>query len=103
MSFRDMGFTSMAVQGPVDAPRLFAYTNIEDPLSEIMEDGYFDKNKILLRQNSFIKIICKDCIAEIVVERNMPTVVMRKEVLKFADPFKNIRKNAKGKTKKKAA
>jgi len=94
--FNKRGFAPVAVVGPPDFPRIFSYCNKEDLLSEIMEPGYFEKSRILLRPNSFIKVICKDAIAEIVVKENAPEVTFWDEILMATDPYKVIKTGARG-------
>ena len=81
--FDPKGFAPIQVIGPPKFPRVFGYCNEEDTLKEIMEPGYFNSSKIILRPNSFVKVICKDAIAEIVVAKNQGTVTMRKEFMKI--------------------
>lgn len=63
-------FSHLSIVGTT-VPRLFAYCNMEDKLAEIIKPGYFNSEKIILTANSFIKVICKDCIAEIIVDKNI--------------------------------
>ena len=70
MSFDNKGFTPIHVNAGPLAPRVFGYVNMKDLLSEIMKPGYFNSKKIIMRPNSFIKVVCQDAIAEIVVESN---------------------------------
>ena len=55
-----------------------------------MKPGYFNKGKLIMRPNSFIKVICKDAIVELVVENNIGDVVMKEEFLRASDPYKDM-------------
>lgn len=78
--FKNEGFAPVHITGP-KSPRIFVYANEEDTLLEIQEPGYFNSKKILLLPKSFIKVICKDAIAEIVVDKNHGDVTMRGEFI----------------------
>lgn len=67
--FIKKNFAHLAIIGTT-IPRLFAYCNMDEKFSEIIKPGYFNSEKLTLTANSFIKIICKDAIAEIVVDGN---------------------------------
>ena len=68
--FKKEGFSPVSLQGGPKAPRVFVYANDEDTIEEITKPGYFNGQKIILLRNSFIKVVCKDAIAEIVVLKN---------------------------------
>ena len=61
--------------------RQFVYQNEKDTLQEIMVPGYFKSQKIILKRNSFIKIVCKDAIAEIVVKDITGLITMWPQVI----------------------
>ena len=91
--FDPKGFAPIQVIGPPKFPRVFGYANEEDLLSEIMAPGYFNSSKIILRPNSFIKVICKNAIAEIVVESNVGDVTMKDEFFRATDPYIELKKS----------
>jgi len=108
MSFNKKGFTPIHVHTPNGAPALSAYCNEDDLLSEILEPGYFPSNqKFMMRPNSFLKVICKDAIVELVVEKTAGGIVFRDEFFRATDPYKELIKTGKrgghnkGKTAKK--
>lgn len=84
--FKKEGFSPVHITGP-KSPRIFVYANEEDLLADIMAPGYFNSQKILLLPKSFIKVICKNAVAEIVVEKNSGDVTMRDEILRATDPY----------------
>jgi len=95
MSFDKKKFSPVHVNAGPYAPRMFSYCNDEDPLSEIMEPGYFKKQHLIMRPNSFVKVHCKDCDAEIVVKSNInQIVIMKDEFLRFTDPYEENKKSA---------
>jgi len=83
MSFDAKGFTPVHVNAGAVAPRIFSYCNVKDTLDEILEPGYFNKQRILLRPNSFVKVVCKNAIAELVIEKNTGPVTFREEMTFF--------------------
>lgn len=66
MAFQRDNFSPAFISG-TKTIRLFVYTNEDDLLAEIMGPGYFNSQRILLLKNSLIKVIAKDCVAELVV------------------------------------
>lgn len=93
MSFDKKKFSPVHVNAGAWAPRIFSYCNTEDLLSEIMEPGYFNEKKLIVRPNSFIKVICKNAIAELVVETNINNVTMKDEFLRATDPYVENKKS----------
>ena len=87
MSFDKKKFSPVHVNAGAWAPRIFSYCNLEDLLSEIMQPGYFNEKKMILRPNSFLKVICKDAIVEFVVETNINNVTLKDEFLRATDPY----------------
>lgn len=83
MSFDAKGFTPVHVNAGAVSPRIFSYCNMKDTLEEILKPGYFNKQRILLRPNSFMKVVCKDAIAEILVEKNTGEVTFKDEMTLF--------------------
>lgn len=93
MSFNRDYFTPVFISG-VKSPRLFVYASEEDPLSEIMEPGYFNSQRIMLLTNSMIKVVAKDQIAEIIVaKREGLNVTMRPDYFRATDPYKDMTKS----------
>jgi len=93
MAFDKKKFSPVHVNAGTYAPRIFSYCNTEDLLSEIMEPGYFNERHILLRANTFMKVICQDTIVELVIETNInQNVIMKDEFLRFTDPYKESMK-----------
>lgn len=92
MSFDSKGFTPVHVNAGPIAPRSFAYYNPRDLLNEILEPGYFNDRKLIMRPNSFVKVICKDAIVELVVEKTQGDIVMKDEFLRATDPYKELKK-----------
>lgn len=90
MSFDKKGFTPVHINAGAHAPRIFAYCNLKDLLSEILEPGYFNKQKILLRPNSFVKVVCADAVVELVVATNIGNLTMKDEFLRASDPYKDL-------------
>lgn len=90
MSFDKKGFTPVHINAGAHAPRIFSYCSLKDPLSEIMEPGYFNTQKMIMRPNSFIKVICSDAVVELVVESNIGNVTMKGEFLRATDPYKEL-------------
>jgi len=61
--------------------RCFIYSHPEDLMAEIMTPGYFNKQKGILKPNSFVKVVCKDAVFECtVMPRTGMDVTMRDEV-----------------------
>jgi len=88
MSFDRKKFSPAHVNAGPWAPRIFTYFNDKGRLSEIMEPGYFQKQHLIMRANSFVKVICKDAIVELVVDNNINQMVtMKNEFLRFTDPY----------------
>jgi len=89
MSFDKKKFSPVHVNAGPHSPRIFSYCNMNDLLSEIMEPGYFKKLHLIMRANSFVKVICKDAIVELVVDSNInQIVILKNEFLRFTDPYK---------------
>lgn len=70
------------------APSIFSYSSDEDTLADVMKPGYFNSMRTIVRVNSMIDVVCKDCAARLVVGR--PTglnVVIRPDyfLAKFAE------------------
>ncbi len=94
MSFDKKKFSPVHVNAGPYSPRIFSYCNEEDLLSEIMEPGYFHKLHMIMRANSFVKVICKDAIVELVVHSNInQIVIMKDEFLRFTDPYEDGKKS----------
>ena len=100
MAFDKNKFSPVHVIAGSHAPRIFSYYNPEDLLSEILEPGYFNKQKLIMRPNSFVKVICKDAIVELVIEKNTGEVTVRDEMLRCRDPYKDMISNNKSRKKK---
>ena len=98
MSFDKKKFSPVHVNAGSYAPRIFSYCNTEDLLSEIMEPGYFNEKKMIMRPNSFLKVVCKDAIVELVVETNINNVTMKDEFFRATDPYKDKEKAKLAKT-----
>ncbi len=90
MSFDKKGFTPVHINAGAHAPRIFAYCNEKDLLSEILEPGYFNKQKMIMRPNSFVKVVCKDAVVELVIEKNTGDVTVKDEFLRATDPYKEL-------------
>lgn len=90
MSFDKKGFTPVHINAGAHAPRIFSYCNLKDPLSEIMKPGYFNTQKMIMRPNSFVKVICSDAVVELVVQSNIGNVTMKDEFLRATDPYKDL-------------
>ena len=90
MSFIKKGFTPVHINAGAHAPRIFAYCNMDDLLSEILKPGYFNEQKMIMRPNSFVKVICSDAIVELVIKTNTPTVTVKDEFLRATDPYKEL-------------
>lgn len=88
MSFDKKGFSPVHVNAGPQSPRIFSYCTTEDLLSEIMEPGYFNEKKMIVRPNSFMKVICKDAIVELVIDNNIGDVTMKDEFFRATDPYK---------------
>jgi len=89
MAFDKKKFSPVHVNAGAYAPRIFSYCNEEDLLSEIMEPGYFNEKHMILRANSFMKVICQDAIVEFVIETNInQNVILKDEFLRATDPYK---------------
>jgi len=93
MSFNKKGFTPVHINAGAHAPRIFAYCNMDDILSEILEPGYFNSQRIIMRPNSFIKVVCRDAVVELVIDANTPTVTVKDEFLRATDPYKELLKS----------
>jgi len=79
MSFERENFSPAFISG-TKTIRLFVYAHDKDTLKDMMAPGYFNSQRILLQRNSLIKVIAKDCIAELVVGApNGVNVVIRPE------------------------
>ena len=91
MSFDMKGFNAMVTQGRATAPLLFGYCNEEDLLSEMMEPGYFQDVRYVVRGKAFIKVISKDHIAEILIDNTGGKMVVRDEILVASDPWKDLK------------
>ena len=106
MSFDRKGFSPVHINAGAQSPRIFSYANEKDLLSEIMEPGYFNTQKMIMRPNSFVKVICEDAVVELVVDSNTPDVTMRKEFFRASDPYfeskQRVTKNRTAAQKKKA-
>jgi len=93
MAFDKKKFSPVHVNAGAYAPRIFSYCNNEDLLSEILEPGYFNEKHMILRANSFMKVICQDAIVELVVETNInQNVIMKDEFFRATDPYKESMK-----------
>jgi len=105
--FDPKGFAPIAVNGPPKFPRYFGYANEEDLLAEVMKPGYFNSQKIILKRNSYIKVVCKDAVAEIIIDKIQGDVTVRDEIFMASDPWEDAKsrgragKPAKAKAKKK--
>lgn len=93
MSFDNKGFSPVHVNAGPLSPRIFSYFNPKDLLSEILKPGYFNEKKILLRPNTFIKVICSDAIVELVVDTNIGDLTMKDEFLRATDPYIELKKH----------
>lgn len=102
MAFDKKGFTPVHVNAGPIAPRIFTYCNMNETLKQIMEPGYFNLQKIIMRPNSFVKVVCKDTIAELVVEKNTGQVTFKEEMTVFSKRKAVLRK-PKRKPRKKLA
>lgn len=102
MSFDKKGFSPVHVNAGPLAPRIFSYCNVKDLLSEILEPGYFNEKKMIVRPNSFVKVVCKDAVVELVVESNIGNVTMKDEFLRATDPYKENMKSTRQKRRSKA-
>jgi len=90
MSFNNKGFSPVHVNAGPLSPRIFSYFNPDDLLSEILEPGYFNEKKLIMRPNSFVKVVCKDAIVELVIEKNTGDVTVKDEFLRATDPYKDL-------------
>jgi len=70
----------------VIVPRIFGYVHDKDTIREIMEPGYFNHAKDVLKKNSFIRVVCPDAVGEIIVLEIGNDVIMRDEAI-MATPF----------------
>ena len=102
MSFDSKGFSPAHINAGPLAPRIFTYFNKEDLLSEIMEPGYFNKQKMVLRPNTFIKVVCADAIVELIVEKNTGEVTMKDEFLRATNPYMEMKAPGRKRRKKKS-
>jgi len=57
-------FGPASIQGP-KVPRAFSYENNDDTLDEIKQPGYFDAQKLVIRENTRIDVVAKDCFGSI--------------------------------------
>lgn len=78
MSFDFRGFSPVHVNAGPKAPRIFTYVT-EDELEEVIQPGYFNDQKLIMRPHSFVKVVCKDAIAELVIKSNDSNVIVRDE------------------------
>lgn len=90
--FDPKGFSPVHVNAGAMSPRMFSYFHPEDLLSEIMKPGYFNSKKMIMRPNSFIKVVCKDAVAEFCVLTNIGELTFREEFFKAVDPYKELKK-----------
>ncbi len=92
--FDNKGFSPVHVNAGPLAPRIFSYYHPEDLLDDILKPGYFpNEKKLIMRPNSFVKVICKNAIVELVIESNTGELVMRDEFLRATDPYKDMTKS----------
>jgi len=99
MSFDNKGFSPVHVNAGPLSPRIFSYFNPDDFLSDILKPGYFNAKKMIMRQNSFVKVVCNDAIVELIVKTNVGNVIMRDEILRARDPYLEIMKPKPRRTK----
>ncbi|MCK4784665.1 MAG: hypothetical protein KAV87_13005 [Desulfobacteraceae bacterium] len=99
MSFNSKGFSPVHVNAGALSPRIFSYFNPEDVLSEILKPGYFNDKKMIMRPNSFVKVVCKDAIVELVIEKNTGDVTVKNEFLRATDPYTDLIGGTKRRTK----
>jgi len=102
MSFNNKGFSPVHVNAGPLSPRIFSYFNDEDFLSEILEPGYFNDKKLIMRPNSFVKVVCRDAIVELVIEKNTGDVTVKDEFLRATDPYKDLMAGRKQRNPRKA-
>ena len=95
--FEPKGFTPVHINAGAHAPRIFAYCNEKDLLSEILKPGYFNPQKMIMRPKSFVKVVCKDAVVELVVATNTGDLTMKDEFLRATDPSKELIKPRSGK------
>ena len=103
MSFDKKGFSPAHINAGAFSPGIFTYFHKDDLLSEIIKPGYFNERKLFLRPSSFIKIVCKDAVVELVIEKNTGDVTVRDEMLRFTDPYKDMISNNRSRQKKTTA
>jgi len=99
MSFNSKGFSPVHVNAGPISPRIFSYCNEEEILSEILKPGYFNEKKMIMRPNSFVKVVCQDAIVELVIEKNTGDVTVKNEFLRATDPYKELIGGTKRRTK----
>ena len=87
MSFDKKGFSPVHINAGSLSPRIFSYFSKDDFLSEILKPGYFNAQKMIMRPNSFVKVVCSDAVVELLVEANTPDVTMRNEFFRASDPY----------------
>lgn len=90
MSFEKKGFSPAHINAGPLSPRIFTYFHKDDLLSEIIKPGYFNASKLILRPGSFIKVVCRDAVVELVIEKNTGEVTVRDEMSRFTDPYKDL-------------
>ncbi len=90
MSFKNKGFSPVHVNAGPLAPRIFSYYDPEDLLSEILKPGYFNSKKLIMRPNSFVKVVCADAIVELIVDSNIGDMTIKDEFLRASDPYKDL-------------
>jgi len=100
MSFDKKGFSPAHINAGPLSPRIFTYYHKDDLLSEVIKPGYFNAHRLILRPGSFIKVVCRDAIAELVIEKNTGEVTVRDEMLRFTDPYKDMIGNSRSRKKK---
>ena len=103
MSFDKKGFSPAHINAGALSPRIFTYSHKDDLLSEIIKPCYFNAHRLLLRPGSFIKVVCKDAVVELVIEKNTGDVTVRDEMLRFTDPYKDMMSNNRSRQKKTTA
>lgn len=59
-------FGPVAIQGAT-VPRVFGYINLEEKMDDMKTPGYFDDQKVMLRPNSRIDVVAKDCVGSLFV------------------------------------
>lgn len=59
-------FGPVAIQG-AKVPRVFGYINLEEDMDDMKAPGYFDDQKVMLRPNSRIDVVAKDCVGSLFI------------------------------------